>query len=298
MSLPLVTIAVPTYNRPELLKRALTCVANQDYENIEVLVADNCTPGTLVEDVVESFKNKVQYLTFTKHPVNIGAFKNFCSLLDAANGEYFMWLADDDEISSNYVSSLIDLMENNPDAASAVGRWILMVDENSGKNMVASNFPQKSVFARVIRFVWKSDDAFFYGLHNTAVIKKAKFPGYYWPNNNVLLNWAYVYLLDMVLHGPILLTNDPSVCFINHDYTAKNYGERKSKLIEVFKFALRRFNVHYLYFVKIRKSLNAMPLFVVFLVSATALCRELLIYFIDNGVKSFRKMFSSNIVHR
>ena len=38
---PLVTIGIPTFNRPELLARALTSVAKQDYANLQVLVADN-----------------------------------------------------------------------------------------------------------------------------------------------------------------------------------------------------------------------------------------------------------------
>lgn len=274
MTQPLVTIGIPTYKRPELLKRALACVAGQDYPNLEVLVADNCTPGHLVQDVVDTFKSKIEKLKFIKRQENIGAIKNFISLIDIANGQYFMWLADDDEISSNYVSELVSLLEQNPDASSATGHWVLMLDEEKGKLMPTSSFPQKSAFVRALRFVWKSDDAFFYGLHRTAAIRKASFPGYWWPNKDVLLNWAYVFLLDMVLNGRVLISSDLSVQFINHDYTSKNYGEKHSRLMSTLQYLVRRLNVHYFFLMKIGRSINPLVVLPIFLVSVAALCRE------------------------
>lgn len=275
MTQPLVTIGIPTYMRPELLKRALACVAGQDYANLEVLVADNCTPGHVVQDVVDSFKSKIERLSFIRRQENIGPFKNFIKLIGDANGEYFMWLADDDEISSNYVSSLVSLLEKNPDAASAAGHWILMLDEENGKLMPTSSFPQKSAFVRALRFVWKTDDAFFYGLHRTSAIRKASFPGYWWPNKEVLSNWAYVFLLDMVLNGRVLISSDRTVQFRNHDYTSKNYGEQHPLLWYTLKYLARRMNVHYFFLLKIGRSINPWAVLPIFFVSVAALCREL-----------------------
>lgn len=276
MTQPLVTIGIPTFMRPELLKRALACVAAQDYANLEVLVADNCTPGHAVQDVVDSFKDRISTLTYIKRQNNIGPFKNFIKLIDEANGEYFMWFADDDEISSNYVSSLVSLLENNPDASSAAGHWILMQNEEKGRLMPTSSFPQKSAFVRALRFVWKTDDAFFYGLHRTSVIRKASFPGYWWPNKDVLSNWAYVFLMDMVLNGRILISNDRSVQFINHCYFSKNYdsGKRHSMLVTYLQYLIRRLNVHYFYLLKIAQSLNLLALLPILFVSLAAIFRE------------------------
>ena len=40
---PLVSIMIPTYNRPELFEKTLQSVLAQSYDNIEVLVNDNST---------------------------------------------------------------------------------------------------------------------------------------------------------------------------------------------------------------------------------------------------------------
>lgn len=295
MTQPLVTIGIPTYKRPELLKRALACVASQDYANLEVLVADNCTPGHVVQDVVDTFKSKIERLTFIKRQENIGPFKNFINLIGDANGEYFMWLADDDEISSNYVSELVSLLEQNPDASSATGNWVLMLDEEKRKLMPTSRFPQKSAFVRALRFVWKSDDAFFYGLHRTAAIRKASFPGYWWPNKEVLVNWAYVFLLDMVLNGRVLISSDLSVQFINHDYTSKNYGEKHSRLVTTLQYLVRRLNVHYFFLMKIGRSINPLAVLPIFWVSVAALCREFGVVFARRVLGKARRCISDPV---
>ena len=40
---PLVSVGIPTYNRPKGLKRLLKQIQNQTYKNIEIIVSDNCS---------------------------------------------------------------------------------------------------------------------------------------------------------------------------------------------------------------------------------------------------------------
>jgi hypothetical protein len=131
-----------------------------------------------------------------------------------------------------------------------------------------------------LRFIWKADDAFFYGLHRTGVLRQAAFSGYWRPIRNELMNWAYVYLLDMVLRGRVLLPSDRSVQFINHDYTVKSYTaapHRRARL--VFTYVLRRLNVHYLYLVKVRRALGSAVLLPTAVVSLFSLAREFAWFF-------------------
>jgi glycosyltransferase involved in cell wall biosynthesis len=278
---PLVTVGVPTYKRPELLRRALACVAAQDYANIELIVADNDTPGDAVTQVVAEFRARIPALRYIKHPRNIGAYANFFSILEIARGKYFMWLADDDEISSNYVSRLTALLEDNPDAPTAAGHWVLM-DQGKAWPRATASFPERSALLRSLRFIWRTDDSFFYALHRTAVLRQASFPGYWWPNRGVLLNWGYVFLLDLVLRGPVLLAPDRSVQFLNHEtITAKLYLDNRGGLAEAFRFCVRRINVHWLY---LRKTscvvgLWTLPLLVV--VCAAAATREIGAYALE-----------------
>lgn len=271
---PLVTVGIPTYDRPDLLKRALSSIARQSYGNLEVLVADNASPGSATSRVIDLYRAEIRGLRYYRHERNIGALANFKFLLAEARGRYFMWLADDDEISDNYIASLVDVLESDPGSASAAGHWLLMESELTGRPMPTSNYPQSSAFARAVRFVWRSDDAFFYGLHRTELLRTATFSGYAWPNRGVMQNWAYVYLLDMVLKGRITIAPDTSVMFINHDYTAKSYARRRHTFWGVVGSGLRRVNVHYLYWRKCCRSLGPIVMPIIVLASLMSLIRE------------------------
>ena len=292
MMAPLVTVAIPTYNRPELLGRALNCIAYQDYKNLQVIVSDNNTKGTLVDEVIASFNGKIDNLEFIKHPENIGAIGNFLSLTELAKGKYFMWLADDDEITANYVSSLVELLENKADASTATGNWIQLDSDLKPQGINGLIYPERSRLIRVLHFIWKSDDAFIYGLHRTEALKKATFPGYWWPNKGQVWNWAYVFLMDMVLAGKIIKINNTSVQYTYHGYVPKQYMEERGGVIERIGYVVRRLNVHYLFLRKITKSpqglINAIP---AALVSALVLGREFCILLVGSLFPKIRRFF-------
>ncbi|NIV34817.1 MAG: glycosyltransferase, partial [Anaerolineae bacterium] len=65
---PLVTVAIPTYNRADsYLRYALESAVNQTYGNVEVIVSDNCsTDGT--EQVVRDFS--APCLRYFRHAEN------------------------------------------------------------------------------------------------------------------------------------------------------------------------------------------------------------------------------------
>lgn len=287
---PLVTIGIPTFNRARMLERALKSVAEQDYPNLDVLVADNASPGDDTRRVVDSFKHSIRNLSYTRHDRNIGALNNFAFLLGIAEGQYFMWLADDDEISPNYVSELVGILEEDRSVPAAAGNWILMQNEREGRVMRTSSFPQRSVFARVLRFVWHTDDAFFYGLFRTSVLRQASFSGYCWPNREVLSNWAYVYLLDVVLTGRVVRAENPSVRFINHDYTQKFDSGSGRLLVSTANHVCRRINVHFLYWKKSAKVLSPLMLPSVVLTSVLSLIREAGVGAIRLAVRNLRRL--------
>ncbi len=98
---PLVTIAIPTYNRARaFLPQALHCAVAQTYKNIEIFVSDNCSEDE-TESVVKSLgDNRIRY---HKQPENVGYLRNANFCLEQARGEYFLLLFDDDLIDQDFV---------------------------------------------------------------------------------------------------------------------------------------------------------------------------------------------------
>jgi glycosyltransferase involved in cell wall biosynthesis len=121
MSDPKVTIGIPTRNRADLLERALESALGQQGVEVEVVVSDNAsTDGTRA--LCEAMAAADGRLKVLRHDVDIGSERNFQSVLDAASGSMFMWLADDDWIDPGYVAACVAVLEEHPDHALVCGR--------------------------------------------------------------------------------------------------------------------------------------------------------------------------------
>jgi hypothetical protein len=95
--LPLISVGVPTYCRPEGLRNTLLAITRQTYLNIEVIVSDNCSPGEAVSKMMSEFCQQDLRIAFYKQEKNVGPTDNFYFVLSKAKGNYFIWAADDDE---------------------------------------------------------------------------------------------------------------------------------------------------------------------------------------------------------
>jgi len=103
---PRVTVVVRTHNRRELLRRALTSVANQTYKNIEVIVVEDKTQ--VAYDVVRDFDElDVRYFR-----VSEGRTRALNKGVEEATGKYVMFLDDDDVIFADALQLLVSHAEN------------------------------------------------------------------------------------------------------------------------------------------------------------------------------------------
>lgn len=126
---PLVTVAIPTYNRPELLKKAIECTINQTYKNLDILISDNCSEDPKVEQICREYAAKDKRIRYFRQKENIGITANGRFIESNAIGEYYTCLTDDDWLSENFVEECMKVMLNNPDCTIASG-YVINYDEN------------------------------------------------------------------------------------------------------------------------------------------------------------------------
>lgn len=113
MTLPLVTICIPTFNRAQYLAQTIESALNQDYKNLQVIVADNCSSdGT--QALVKQFEEDRRF-TYYRNSTNIGMVNNWKDLLfNKVSGEWFLLLSDDDYlIDDSYISEAMALANEN-----------------------------------------------------------------------------------------------------------------------------------------------------------------------------------------
>ncbi len=126
---PLVTIAIPTYNRassylPFTLKSAL----DQSYRNLEIIVSDNCSSDS-TEQFLKSFSDsRIRYI---RHAENIGAPNNWNFCISEARGVYLLLLQDDDMIDPGFIEVCMKAVKGNVDVGTI--RTGLRLIDSQGK---------------------------------------------------------------------------------------------------------------------------------------------------------------------
>jgi glycosyltransferase involved in cell wall biosynthesis len=126
---PLVTIGIPIYRRLHHLENVLQVVRSQDYPYIELLVSDNGMNGEKVPQLVDQYYSKPY--KFRRNTATVGISTHFNQLINEASGEYFLLLADDDEISPSYVSELVHALARSPQASVAISIQETMDDSGA-----------------------------------------------------------------------------------------------------------------------------------------------------------------------
>jgi glycosyltransferase involved in cell wall biosynthesis len=150
----LVTIGIPVYQRLNFLPNVLRSVSRQDYPNLEILVSDNGMNGTTIPTIVE--EHYPHSFKFRRNPHVETMSAHFNQIINAASGKYFMLLCDDDEISSNYVSELVGLLEHNRQASIALSRQEIIDENGNTIRRSSDNLPALISGPDFIRAAWQT----------------------------------------------------------------------------------------------------------------------------------------------
>lgn len=111
---PLLTIAVPTYNRVEKLSVCLDRIAAQvQGKPVEVLVSDNHSDDT-TEAFMNDYMRDHQDITYIRNAENIGPDRNFLNCFERAAGEYVLLLGDDDVLLPGALDRILDALSTKP----------------------------------------------------------------------------------------------------------------------------------------------------------------------------------------
>lgn len=167
---PLVSIGVPTFNRPDGLRRTLACFTAQTHRQLDILVSDNCSPGGETARVVAEFAERDDRIRFVRQSVPLGVAKNFRYVLQETQADYFMWAADDDEWNPAFVEHCLAALQSG--AASAMSDFETNF-RASGKIFPArlpALDPAHSVASNMAAFLHCLTPSLIYGLHRRSAI--------------------------------------------------------------------------------------------------------------------------------
>ncbi len=112
---PLVSVVLPTFNRPRYLAYALQSVLRQSYDNLQVIVVRD--GGEDVADIVNSFNDP--RIEFIDRGENRGKAHSLNEGLARARGEYIAYIDDDDVFYPRHVETLVSALEGRAEYGAA-----------------------------------------------------------------------------------------------------------------------------------------------------------------------------------
>lgn len=123
-SKPLVSINIITYNSSNYILDALESVKEQIYENIELIVSDDCSKDNTVhicEDWIALNGSRFVNAAIITTEKNTGINGNCNRALGASHGEWVKQLAGDDALFSTAIDDFVNFICQNPDAKCVLG---------------------------------------------------------------------------------------------------------------------------------------------------------------------------------
>jgi glycosyltransferase involved in cell wall biosynthesis len=157
---PRVSIGLPTYNRPELLKLVLENFQKQSFGGFELIISDNGSPDPRVKELSEEFSASDDRFRYVRHAENCGSEANFWFVYDQARAPLFMWAADDDIWPLDFLEKGIAALDASPRASA----WFCQVVNIGSDGDIVRTYPsferfQTTAFKFVdlARFLWEPE---------------------------------------------------------------------------------------------------------------------------------------------
>jgi len=140
---PLISVIITSYNRPNIIGRAVKSVAKQNYENLEIVVVDDCSedPGIIESKAKKSSLGRE--IEVINHESNRGLAATRNTGLKSASGELVSFLDDDDGWRPTKLSKQVKLIRKKDFSVEVVYCGARKLREGSDKE-IAKMSPKMS----------------------------------------------------------------------------------------------------------------------------------------------------------
>jgi glycosyltransferase involved in cell wall biosynthesis len=141
-----ITVIIPTYRRPQLLRRAIESVLEQDYADLQVCVYDNHSCDATAQ-VVSDLARADPRVRYTCHDRNIGGLANFQFGMARVDTPYFSFLSDDDYLLPGFFATAIPALAAAPEAIFWAGLTLRMDADGGFFDATLDKWDREGLFA-------------------------------------------------------------------------------------------------------------------------------------------------------
>lgn len=146
------SVIIPTYNRIDLLSRAVDSVLRQDFRDFEILIVDDCSKDGTQEKFSQHSDRRIRYFY---QKVNSGANAARNLGIHHTKGRWIAFLDSDDEWKENHLSSMRELIHRTKEPERCVFYSSIIYDRGNETLEVKPYAPKAqniSVLDYLLRF--------------------------------------------------------------------------------------------------------------------------------------------------
>lgn len=143
----LLTVCIPAYNRASFLSPLLDSILSQDFENYEVLICEDCSPdraeiAAIVQRFQLEYPGRIQY---EENTTNLGYDGNIRCLVERANGQYCVFMGNDDLMCVGALEAIAASIQRQPDCGVVVRSYATFDVDPKQIKQVYRYFPDEHV---------------------------------------------------------------------------------------------------------------------------------------------------------
>ncbi|WP_339060921.1 glycosyltransferase family 2 protein [Tepidibacillus marianensis] len=229
---PLISVIIPTYNRKDMLLKAVHSVLNQNYINCEIIIINDCSmDGT--EEVLQKLFKHLTNIKILNNSTNKNAGYNRNLGYNEANGDYIIFLDDDDYYLDNdfFAKAIFQHINQNNLSFVASNAYVKNIMDNTIEinNLNISGRIACDDYLKNFQTRYKKPLSTFTAVFKKTILDELDF------KNMLMMNDSSIYLRALLL-GDVYIIDDIIGVYVVHgnnissnlkaDFIIKNLEEK------------------------------------------------------------------------
>lgn len=144
----LISVCIPAYNRPGVLPALLDSILNQDFDDFDIVIAEDSSPERqAIALVVADYQQRVgDKLKYHENLQTLGYDGNLRRLIELATGDYVLFMGNDDLLAPGALSAVANAVRERQDVGVVLRSYASFVSDPEQPVQVFRYFDDDRVF--------------------------------------------------------------------------------------------------------------------------------------------------------